>query len=664
MTSGARTLTALLSTRIGRASWKRFRAEVTDCALKCVALLLVYATVVGTMPVRADELVANYRPAADGLWISASTAKSMPAPVFPESRVGAQPPIPSSGAVPGPQSELTTKASTTSALPIGPASTHNALSPVLECVVNGGGGQYVAWFGYQNDSSTSISLPPGTDNELSAAPGQTQPLNFLPGRQSFIFSAPFSNQDLVWTLRVPDGEARRVRASKGSPLCAPVSNPGLAQTVDAGSAVQLDGSASADLVGLSLTYKWSFFSVPAGSGAALSDPTASRPTFVADKSGTYTLQLIVNNGQADSEPHTVTISTHNSPPGANAGPSQTVKARSKVQLNGSDSTDVDGDTLTYRWSLVRAPRGSTARLSNPEVMDPTFVPDLEGVYSVQLIVNDGERDSAPSTVTISTINSAPVANAGLTRPVATGGTVELDGSSSTDVDGNAITYRWSMLSVPAGSGAHLSSNNAVKPTFLADLPGTYVAQLIVNDGFTNSAPSTVLITGEPTAPVAKPGTGQTVRPGSLVELDGSASFDGNGRPLTYQWSLLAKPANSLAALSLPSGVKPYFTADLAGNYVLQLVVSNGSLNSPPATVRISTSNTAPIANPGPHQIVVLGSAVNLSGAASRDADNDRLTYRWSILSQPAGAATLANPATVHPSFVPKSAILRCPADRE
>ena len=272
----------------------------------------------------------------------------------------------------------------------------------------------MAWFGYQNDGSTDISIPAGTNNELSSS-SQGQTLTFLPGRQSFVFSAPFSNQDLVWTLRGPDSDARTVRASKLSPLCAPASNPGLAQTVKTGSTVQLDGSASADLVGLSLTYNWSFVSVPAGSSAALSDSTAPRPTFVADKSGAYTLQLVVNNGQADSEPRTVVISTRNSPPSANPGPNQTVRIRSKVQLNGSSSADVDGDVITYHWSLIGAPRGSTAYLSNPEVIDPTFIPDMEGVYTVQLIVNDGRSDSAPSTVTISTIDSAPVSNAGVAQ---------------------------------------------------------------------------------------------------------------------------------------------------------------------------------------------------------------------------------------------------------
>jgi RHS repeat-associated protein len=637
-----------------------------------MALFLVYATAVGTMPVRADELRNSYRPGASFPWSSPRTAEATVAPPFSESLAGSQPRVPSSaGTTEGRPSdgasgrselaskltpELKTAASSTSALPVEAAGPENVLSPLLECVVNRGG-QYVAWFGYENDGSSRIRIPAGADNDLSvSSQGQLQAQDFLPGRQRFVFSAPFNNQELIWTLRGPDGDARTVRASKTSPLCAPVSNPGWAQTVNVGSTVQLDGSASSDFVGLSLTYKWCFFSIPAGSSAALSDPTAARPTFVADKSGTYTLQLVVNNGQADSTPRTVIVSTHNSPPVANAGPNQTVRPRSKVQVDGRDSTDVDGDALTYRWSLIHSPRGSTAQLSNPEVIDPTFVSDLDGVYTLQLIVNDGQHDSAPSTVTISTIASAPVANAGLMQPVAVGEAVELDGSASTDVDGNAITYRWSMLSAPPGSKANSSSTSAVKPSFVADLPGTYVAQLIVNDGLANSAPSTVLITSEPTTPVAKPGAGQTVRTGALVELDGSASLGGNGRPLTYQWSLLAKPASSVAALSLPSAMKPYFTADLPGNYVLQLVVSDGSLVSPPATVRISTSNSAPVANAGPRQTITLGSTATLSGAASSDADHDRLTYRWSLLAQPAGGlATLASPASASPSFVPKSA---------
>src|SRR5207244_3603883 len=99
-----------------------------------------------------------------------------------------------------------------------------------------------------------------------------------------------------------------------------------------------------------------------------------------------------------------------------------------------------------------------------------------------LIVNDGHVGSAPSNVTISTFNSAPVANAGRDQSIVVGHTVQLNGSASTDVDGDQLSYHWSLLSVPAGSSATLSDAAAVNPTFFADQLGDYIVQLIVNDG--------------------------------------------------------------------------------------------------------------------------------------------------------------------------------------
>ena len=163
---------------------------------------------------------------------------------------------------------------------------------------------------------------------------------------------------------------------------------------------------------------------------------------------------------------------------------------------------------------------------------------------MQLTVNDGKVDSAPSTVLITSGNTPPVANAGATQVVSTGAIVQLNGSGSTDVDGDPLTYHWSFVSVPAGSTAHLSSTSAVSPTFTADLAGTYVAQLIVNDGKIDSAPSTVTITTNAIpAPTANAGPNQTVVHGTTVTLSGSGS-DPQGLPLTLTWSLTTKPAGS------------------------------------------------------------------------------------------------------------------------
>ena len=118
--------------------------------------------------------------------------------------------------------------------------------------------------------------------------------------------------------------------------------------------------------------------------------------------------------------------------------------------------------------------------------------DVPGSYLAQLIVNDSTVDSAPDTVTITTDNSAPVADAGPDQSAFVGDTVTLDGSGSSDVDGNALTFFWSLTS-PAGSSATLSDATVAAPTFDVDVQGSYLVQLIVNDSTVDSAPSTVTI---------------------------------------------------------------------------------------------------------------------------------------------------------------------------
>src|SRR5262249_30068756 len=345
-----------------------------------------------------------------------------------------------------------------------------------------------------------------------------------------------------------------------------------------------------------------------------------------------------------------------SPQAVNVGPNQTVTTQGTVQLDGSKSTDPNGDTLTYQWSLITVPQGSHATLSSATIVNPTFVSDLKGTYVAQLIVNDGTVSSVPSQVTISDQNSPPVANAGADQSINVGTTVHLDGSHSTDVDGDPLTYTWAILSSPSGRGATLSSASAVQPTFVADQVGTYVAQLIVNDGTVNSQPVTVRISTSDVPPAANPGPDQMVTVGTVVTVSGSGSTDSNGQPLTYQWALSSAPAGSTAALANATGVATSFTADLPGDFVVQLIVNDGFLSSSPTTVTVSTNDVPPLANPGPNQNVTAGVTVQLDGTGSTASINHPLTYKWAILSQPTGGtAILSNNMAAKPNFVPNVA---------
>jgi mono/diheme cytochrome c family protein len=106
----------------------------------------------------------------------------------------------------------------------------------------------------------------------------------------------------------------------------------------------------------------------------------------------------------------------------------------------------------------------------------------------------------PVTPPPGTGNRAPIANAGVAQSVATGATVALDGSASSDPDGDALTYSWS-LQRPAGSVAVLAGATTSKPGFAADVAGSYVATLTVNDGKVTASAS-VTVTAQ--APVAGP----------------------------------------------------------------------------------------------------------------------------------------------------------------
>lgn len=189
----------------------------------------------------------------------------------------------------------------------------------------------------------------------------------------------------------------------------------------------------------------------------------------------------------------------NNPPRAQAGRDQLgVEPDTIVNLDASGSSDIDGDPLTYTWALTSKPPGSVANLSNPTFAATQFLVDKPGDYVATVTVSDG-RETAEDDVRIQVLvdNNPPRANAGLDQNVSVGTTVQLVGNGSTDPDGDALEYYWT-LSTPLGSGATLSGasipSTAATPTFVADVAGIFTASLEVDDGEIRSAPDMVTIT--------------------------------------------------------------------------------------------------------------------------------------------------------------------------
>ncbi|MBW2700758.1 MAG: hypothetical protein JRF33_08035 [Deltaproteobacteria bacterium] len=174
----------------------------------------------------------------------------------------------------------------------------------------------------------------------------------------------------------------------------------------------------------------------------------------------------------------------NDPPVADAGPDQELTEDDPVQLDGSGSSDPNGNPLRYTWTQTA---GATVTLSNTELMNPTFTPPNVAVSTVltfELVVQDWQLPSPADSVdiTITPVNHPPTADAGADRQVDEITTVGLDASGSSDPDEDNLSFAWSQTSGPS---VVLSDAQASNPSFTApDVQGLIplVFELLVSDG--------------------------------------------------------------------------------------------------------------------------------------------------------------------------------------
>ncbi len=341
--------------------------------------------------------------------------------------------------------------------------------------------------------------------------------------------------------------------------------------------IALDGSSSSDPDKEALKYSWKCLTPSGGATGVTIDPVANPAVNL--RAGSYRIELTVNDGAGDSAPFAVmlTVGGTNKPPTAVirelGGTVRTDPATglARITLDGSPSSDPDKEALKYSWRCL-TPTGEPTGITISPVAKPSV--DLRaGTYRIELTVNDGKTDSVPMTITVTAAdNTAPTAvikePQSAARPDSQTGLAQivLDGSPSSDPEGDALKYRWRCLT--AGGGATTVAMDSVPNPSIRLGTGTYKIELIVNDGAADSAPCTVSVTVN-TPPVAEAGDSQNVFDDGYgtrqVKLDGSRSFDpeaGKSQTLVYSWTCAtAKPgaaSGRTASLVLPVGTHTVF----------------------------------------------------------------------------------------------------------
>lgn len=274
---------------------------------------------------------------------------------------------------------------------------------------------------------------------------------------------------------------------------APTAMAGPDQDVALGTLVTLDGSASTDPEDQPLTYAWS--QGDDNPSTVVLTPSAI-VRFTPTAPGTYTFILVVTAGTASSRPDSMRLRVtggDNDAPIARAGPDYAASIGSTFFLDGSGSSDAEGDSLSFLWEALTDPE--TVTIADSAAAQTRFTPLAAGPHSFRLTVSDGlQSDTDEVTVVVTSEgNAAPVADAGPAQTVAVGTTVVLDGSGSVDPDGEAISYRWSVGNNP-GEPVVLSDSTAAMPDFVPNLLGQYVFGLVVGDGEATSLLDTTVVT--------------------------------------------------------------------------------------------------------------------------------------------------------------------------
>lgn len=381
--------------------------------------------------------------------------------------------------------------------------------------------------------------------------------------------------------------------------------------------ITFDASSSTSVTGTISEYLWDF-----GDGDTATGEIVSH-TF--GEVGTHQVTMVAADDTGASDEASVLIEVINSLPVASiaADPvSGTANAPVTVTFDAGASSDSDGDTLAFSWTIDGEPAGSESTASH------TF--SRSGNYEVSLEVSDSRGATVNRVMEYAVGNSAPTAVFSTTPDPATGNgplIVTFDASASSDPDGSIASYEWDLGDGSTATGAIVTRSYT---------SGTYDVVLTVKDDEGQAAQFTGQVLVDNSPPVAQFTTSPDPASGPApltVQFDATGSGDPDGSIVSYDWEF--------GTSGTGTGVSPTHVFPRSGDYLVTLTVEDDEGATGTFDLLVQVSNSEPVA------VAVVtsqsGYSASFSAAGSYDLDGTITSYEWTL----GDGTTLTGPDISH-----------------
>ncbi|MFE7064173.1 PKD domain-containing protein [Sutcliffiella sp. NPDC057660] len=318
---------------------------------------------------------------------------------------------------------------------------------------------------------------------------------------------------------------------------------------------------SSDPDGDSLTYQWAY--QEPNSSTWVNFSTSTNPTRVLNKKGTWNIKLTASDGVAT---HYVTkpINVQNRAPVADFTSSPTTVYNNTTVTLTNNSSDVDGDSLTYQWAY-QEPNSSTW-INFSTSTSPTRVLNKKGSWNVKLTASDGTT-SHSVTKSINVQNRAPVADFTSSPSTVYNNTTVTFTNNSSDVDGDSLTYQWAYQEPNSSSWVNFSTST--NPTRILNKQGSWNIRLIASDGtLTHSVTKAVAVQNR------APSAGFTTDKASYLTTDtikvSSTATDPDNDALSFHYEV-TQPNNQKLTFNIAN---PVINNLMRGSYSIKQTVTD------------------------------------------------------------------------------------------